>query len=52
MHALQDGLEMFGGEVLLAEVSGKPNQVEIIWDELREEWFGVISRALIDKYVF
>uniref|UniRef100_A0A183TYC5 Integrator complex subunit 11 n=2 Tax=Toxocara canis TaxID=6265 RepID=A0A183TYC5_TOXCA len=48
----KDGLEMFGGEVLLAEVTGKPNEVEIIWDEMREEWFDVISCALTQKYLF
>lgn len=38
--------------MLLAEVSGKPNQVEVIWDELREKWFELISRAITEKCVF
>uniref|UniRef100_F1KVT5 Integrator complex subunit 11 n=1 Tax=Ascaris suum TaxID=6253 RepID=F1KVT5_ASCSU len=52
LEVKKDGLEMFGGEVLLAEVSGKPNQVEVIWDELREKWFELISRAITEKCVF
>lgn len=46
LHVKPDGIEMFEGEILLAAVKGKPNAIEIIWDEIRDAWFEVISEAL------
>ncbi|KAL3124465.1 hypothetical protein niasHT_007748 [Heterodera trifolii] len=37
-----DGIELFDGELLLAQVPGQEHRLEIIWDEHREHWLDTL----------
>ncbi|VDK73433.1 unnamed protein product [Litomosoides sigmodontis] len=38
LQVKEDGIEMFNGEVTLVSLPGDSKHVEVIWDEIREEW--------------
>ncbi|MFH4979065.1 hypothetical protein AB6A40_005774 [Gnathostoma spinigerum] len=48
IQSKEDGLSMFDGELLIAAVSGKSDAVEVIWDEMREQWSNIIIETLQD----
>ncbi|KAI3413813.1 hypothetical protein GPALN_011294 [Globodera pallida] len=37
-----DGIDLFDGELLLAQVPGQEHRLEIIWDEQREHWLDTL----------
>ncbi|VDN56497.1 unnamed protein product [Dracunculus medinensis] len=45
----EDGIELFSGEIVVCSVDGKAHQVELIWDEIRDEWYDLIVKAIKEK---
>ncbi|CAD6195095.1 unnamed protein product [Caenorhabditis auriculariae] len=48
LQVKKDGIEMFHGEVCLLRVKGQESQVEMIWDECREQWQPIICAIVHD----
>lgn len=42
-----DGIELFNGEIMLATVHGSTNEIEVIWDECREDWLPYVTQAIV-----
>lgn len=43
-----DGIEMFDGEITILANNSDETELELIWDECREQWFKVIHKAITD----
>ncbi|CAD5216898.1 unnamed protein product [Bursaphelenchus xylophilus] len=46
-----DGIDMFDSEVLIAAVPNEPKNVEIIWDDDRENWLSVLVEEIGAKKI-
>ncbi|VDM97005.1 unnamed protein product [Thelazia callipaeda] len=42
----EDGIEMFNGEIMLTTVPENSKQMEVIWDDIREDWSKEIIKTL------
>lgn len=43
-----DGIEMFHGEIALVETESEDEEIELIWDECREQWFPIIQQVILN----
>uniref|UniRef100_A0A8R1DPH3 Integrator complex subunit 11 n=1 Tax=Caenorhabditis japonica TaxID=281687 RepID=A0A8R1DPH3_CAEJA len=43
-----DGIEMFSGEVTILANNESDTEVELVWDECRQQWFTLIRQTITD----
>ncbi|CAI2323866.1 unnamed protein product [Caenorhabditis sp. 36 PRJEB53466] len=44
----EDGIEMFNGEIAILSNNEEETELELVWDECRQQWFKLIHKTITD----